>query len=104
MGSTHWGLADHTSVKDGFRAVRMVLAVLCLHCHLRSFGDAAGILTVVVFGLGNRPSWRDFRPLNGLYPSQRQVFGACALHQRDFSLRTVDGQNHYECSRYFFGY
>ena len=68
---------------DGFRAVRMVLAVLYLQRHLRSFGNTAGILTVVVFGLGNRPSRRDFRPLDGLYPSQRKVLSACARHRRN---------------------
>ena len=66
------------------RAVRLVLVVLCLHCHLRSFGNTAGILNVVDFGLGNRPSWRGFRSLDGLYPSQRQVLSACARPRGDF--------------------
>ena len=45
---------------------------------------ALAILTVVVFGLGDRPSRRDFRPLDGLYPFQRQVLSARARHRRDF--------------------
>jgi hypothetical protein len=36
------------------------------------------------FGLGDRPSRRDFRPLDGLYPFQRQVLSARARHRRDF--------------------